>query len=104
MVEKCVGKRIQEYRKLKGLTQDKLAEIINVSPNYLSALERGVYNISLDLLIKIVDCLECTPNDLFCDVMKTGYKFRASRLSDMIEDLPQEEQNRIFSVVETIIS
>lgn len=96
MVKKCVGKRIQEYRKLKGLTQDKFAELIEVSPNYLSALERGMYNINLDLLTKIVNCLECTPNDLFCDVMKTGYQVRASRLSDMIENLPQKEQNRIF--------
>lgn len=103
MVEKSVGKRIQEYRKLKGLTQDKLAEIIEISPNYLSALERGIYNINLDLLTKIINCLECTPNDLFCDVIKTGYMVRASRLSDMIENLPAEEQNRIFTVVETMV-
>lgn len=50
MIEKSVGKRIQEHRKAKDLTQDKLAEMIDVSPNYLSALERGMYNISLELL------------------------------------------------------
>ena len=62
-----------------------------------------MYNISLELLIKIMNCLECTANDLFCDVMKSGYEIKASRLSDMIEKLPPEEQNRIFSVVETMI-
>lgn len=103
MIEKSVGKRIQEHRKAKDLTQDKLAEMIDVSPNYLSALERGMYNISLELLIKIMNCLECTANDLFCDVMKSGYEIKASRLSDMIEKLPPEKQNRIFSVVETMI-
>ncbi len=103
MIEKSVGKRIQEYRKKKGLSQDKLAEMVDVSPNYLSSLEGGIYNVSLELLIKIMNCLDCTANDLFCDVMKSGYKVRSSRLSDMIEKLPPEEQARIFSVVETTI-
>ena len=103
MVEKYVGKRIQQYRKMKGLTQEKLAEMIEISPNYLSALERGIYNINLELLTNIMNCLECTANDLFCDVMQSGYKVRASRLSDMIEQLPLKEQNRIFSVVETMV-
>ena len=66
-------------------------------------MERGKYNISLELLIKIMNCLDCTANDLFCDVMKSGYKVRASRLSDMIEKLPPEEQARIFSVIETMV-
>ncbi|MCI8590141.1 MAG: helix-turn-helix transcriptional regulator [Clostridiales bacterium] len=103
MVEKSIGKRIQEFRKRKGLTQDDLAEMIDISPNYLSALERGVYNISIDLLIKIMNCLDCTANDLFCDVMHSGYEIKASRLSDMIENLPPKEQSRIFSVVEAMV-
>lgn len=48
MVEKNLGKRIQEDRKARGLTQEKLAEMIDVSTNCLSALERGLYNISLE--------------------------------------------------------
>lgn len=102
-VEKSIGKRVQEYRKIRGLTQTQLADMINISPNYLSALERGVYSINIELLIKIMNCLDCTANDLFCDVMQTGYKIKASRLSDMIEKLPTKEQERIFSIVETMI-
>ena len=43
MVQKIIGRRIQEIRKQKGLTQEQMAERVNISPHYLSALERGVY-------------------------------------------------------------
>ena len=49
-MEKIIGKRIQEFRKKKGMTQDELSEIIDISPHYLSALERGIYNIKLETL------------------------------------------------------
>lgn len=77
--------------------------MLDISSNYLSSLERGRFNINLNLLVNIMNCLDCTADDLFCDVMTFGYRNRASRLSDMIETLPLQEQNRIFRVVETMI-
>lgn len=103
MVEKAIGKRIQACRKKKGLTQDQLAEKIMLSPNHLSAIERGVYNVKLSTLVEIMNHLDCSADDLFMDVIKSGYKIRSSRLSDMIEGLDMEEQAKIFNVVETMI-
>ena len=103
MIEKAIGKRVQEFRKKKGLTQQDFAEMLGLSTNYLSALERGIYNIKNELLVQIINLLECSADDLFCDVIDTGYRVRASRLSDRIEKLPPEEQAKIFSVVEAMI-
>ena len=103
MIEKSVGIRIQERRKACGLTQEQLAEKIDLSPNHLSAIERGVYSIKLDTLVQIINCLGCTADDLFCDVIDSGYKNRASRLTDMLEGLKPEEQSNILDVVQTMI-
>ena len=103
MIEKQIGKRIQECRKRKGLTQEQLAEYIDVTPHHLSALERGIYNIKLDTLVQIINILDCSADDLFCDVINSGYKIRTSRLTDQIESRPPEEQNKIFDVLETLI-
>ncbi|MBQ8689633.1 MAG: helix-turn-helix transcriptional regulator [Clostridia bacterium] len=103
MIEKEIGKRVQEYRKKKKLTQEELAEILEISTNHLSALERGMYNIKLDLLVQIINALDCSADDIFCDVINNGYKARASRLSDKIEALSPEEQAKIFDVVETMV-
>ena len=103
MIEQEIGRRIKEIRKQKKIPQEKLAEMIGISPNYMSALERGAYNIKLDLLVQIIDCLEITADDLFRDVIKNGYVNRSSRLADEIEKLPTDEQTRIFEVLDALL-
>lgn len=103
MIEKAVGKRIQEFRKSKGLTQEELAEIVNITPHYLSALERGIYNIKLETLVNILNCLERSADEVFCDVVKRAYAVKANRLSAKLEKLSPDEQNRIYDVVDTMI-
>jgi len=103
MIEEEIGKRIKEIRKAKKMPQERLAELIDLSPNYLSALERGAHNIKLDILVQIINHLNCTADDIFCDVINNGYKNRASRISDAVAELPLEEQERIFEVLEALI-
>ena len=103
MVCKSIGKRIAELRKKKNITQEQLAEIIEISPHYLSALERGVYNIKLEKLVMIINALDCTADEIFCDVINNGYVLKANRLSERIDELPRVERNKIFSVVEAML-
>ena len=103
MIEQEIGRRIKEIRKQKKIPQEKLAEMIGLSPNYMSALERGAYNIKLELLVQIIDCLDITADDLFRDVIKNGYMNRTSRLSDEIATLSAEEQQRIFEVLDALL-
>lgn len=51
--QKESGKRIAELRKKKGLTQEQLAEKLNISTSNLGKLERGLQSFSIDLLIEI---------------------------------------------------
>ena len=103
-MEKIIGKRIQEFRKKKGMTQDELSEIIDISPHYLSALERGIYNIKLETLVKILNTLAISADEVFCDVFEKSSAVSANRLSERLEALPIEEQERILAVVDTMIN
>lgn len=103
-MEKIIGKRIQEFRKKKGMTQEELSEVIDISPHYLSALERGVYNIKLETLVKILNCLDCSADEVFCDVVNKSCAVTSSRLSERLESLPAEEQEKILAVVDTMIN
>ena len=103
MMQKAIGKRIQERRKQKGLTQEALAEMINLTPHYLSALERGIYNIKLETLVMILNCLDCSADDIFCDVVKRSSAVKTNQLSDKLDAIPFEEQKKIFDVIETMI-
>ena len=48
-----IGKRIKIKRKELKLTQEKLSEIIDVSPSYVSEIERGTSISSLATIAKI---------------------------------------------------
>lgn len=49
------------YRKRKGLSQSKLAELVGVSKNTISNIERGIYIPGVDIAIKISWCLGAIP-------------------------------------------
>ena len=55
-----IGYNIAYYRKHKGLTQERLAEKLDISRQHLGAIEAPniVRPVSLDLLFRIADALE----------------------------------------------
>ena len=103
LIEVLIGKRIKEQRKKNKLTQEQLSEKLGISKNHLSAIERGVYRVQIETLVMIINCLGCTADDLFCDVIDKGYMIKSSRLSEKIEKLSPEDQNRILAVVDTLV-
>ncbi|MGR3741540.1 helix-turn-helix domain-containing protein [Companilactobacillus sp. DQM5] len=56
---------MQEIRKKKKITQEKLAELSNLSINYISKIERtDGQNISIKSLFAISEALEINPSEL----------------------------------------
>lgn len=53
-----IGSRIKAYRKSIGLSQEKLAEMIFVSPHYIYEIERGSKSMSLETLIDLSKALK----------------------------------------------
>ena len=49
--KKGMGKRLRAYRLESSLTQDKMAEILDVSLKHYSELERGITGLSIEKLI-----------------------------------------------------
>ena len=51
--QEAFGKRLKELRNIKGMTQEELAEKLNISREHLGRIERGKYGCSIDLLIEL---------------------------------------------------
>jgi len=64
-IKKLLGKRIQEIRRSKGLTQEYLAELIGIETVSLSNIERGKYYPTAENLNKIITILNIEPEELF---------------------------------------
>lgn len=59
-----MGRRIRLRRKELGLTQNKLAELLEVSNNHLSAIENGREKPSLEKFVILCERLKTTPDFL----------------------------------------
>ena len=64
-IPKNIGKRMQKYRKEKGLSQVEMAEKIGVSPTYIGFIEQGVRNPSIATLDKIARVLGVKLSEIF---------------------------------------
>ena len=63
-----IGKNVKYYRYKEKLTQEKLAEKIKSSVNYIGRLERGQHNPSVEKLEKIATALNIEPYELFIKI------------------------------------
>ena len=86
---KAIGKRIKIARIKADLTQERLAEMVEISPTHMSNIETGTTRVSLTAIVSLANALSVTVDDLLCDsVVKAKVQFEkdiASILSDCDE-------------------
>ena len=63
----ALGRRIQIQRKRIDMSQNELADLIDKSTIFVSYIENGNKNLSLDTFMDIVTALQTTPNELLRD-------------------------------------
>lgn len=63
-VLKRFGATVRELRKNLKLTQEQLGELSELHPVYVSEVERGIRNPSLESIVKLSGALKVTPDDL----------------------------------------
>ena len=64
---KSIEKKIKDQRTRKKISQEKLAELINVTPSYISNLENGNRVASLSTMLEIVNVLDLSFDYLMLD-------------------------------------
>ncbi len=64
-IKKELGQKIKRMRINRGLTQEQLAEMIDVSQRTMSGIEIGENFVTAETLDKLIKALNTTPQDLF---------------------------------------
>lgn len=73
---KAIGKRIKIARIKADLTQERLAEMVEISPTHMSNIETGTTRVSLTAIVSLANALSVTVDDLLCDsVVKSKVQF-----------------------------
>lgn len=86
-----IGSRIREERRKRGLTQEKLSEMADISIQHMNRIENGVRKPSMDAVHRIADALGITVELLLgkSDDFKEFHK----EISHLLSDCTEYEQN-----------
>jgi transcriptional regulator with XRE-family HTH domain len=76
-VGKLVGMNVRRIRSDKGLTQEELAELSGLSQQYISSLETGARNPTVETLVTLAHAMRVTHVDLV--VIPDGVKIRVPK-------------------------
>ena len=98
----AIGSKIKEARERAHLTQEELAEIIDISSTHMSVIERGVKTPKLDTFVKIVKALNLSADALLLDGMDQVNDSIVAELAVRIGRLPEKEQNRILNAIRAL--
>ena len=67
-----IGNRIALLRKSRHLTQEQLAELLEVTPKHVSSVERGLSTYSLEKMDQLCDILDTDINYLIYGKIQPG--------------------------------
>ena len=99
----AVGRRIKAAREVKHMTQEKLAETIDLSTDHISVIERVVKVPRLDTFVAIANALEVSADDLLIDVVDHAAQHQISELGEELASVPVEQQRRILNAVRAFL-
>ena len=94
----AIGQKIRKYRKAKGLSQEQLAELINISVTHMSHIETGNTKLSLQVLVDLSTALEVNADDLLFE-KKSG---KATALDELSETLDKCSASETRIIVDTV--
>lgn len=98
-----IGLRIKDARITRELTQDELGFAVGVSGQYISLIELGKANIgSIELLINLMNTLELSPNELFCDYVETAKDVLLSEFAEQFQDCTTGEIRMLKNITEAV--
>ena len=105
-IKKEFGEKIKRMRKNRNLTQEQLAEMIDISPRNLSGIEVGANFVKAETLEKILTALNASMEDLFSTVEMKNNK---ELLANIIRDIKTVENDnlklkRIYKMVKFFIN
>jgi transcriptional regulator with XRE-family HTH domain len=99
-----LGKRIREERLKMSLTQEKLAEEVNISTAYLGQIERGERSVTLDKLIPIAKRLGVTVDFLLADYIPVENDISLDRLHQLLYDRTTTEKEMAINLLKLLFS
>ena len=102
---KEMGSRIKKARLNQNLTQEQLAELLDMSVSYVSLIERGSRNATVETLLNIADVLHVSVASLLQDSTDLDRDEEQNNIwYELTKNRTWEEKDMILQTVKTIVT
>ncbi len=102
-VTKQIGVKIREFRKVKRMTQEQLAELVATNPSYIGKLERGEHNFKIQTLEKIAEALEISISALLkSEEIRRHDNDIVSNAISLLNEQSESDQRKALAVLEAL--
>lgn len=98
-----IGRRIKNLRLERGMTQEQLADIIDISVAFLSRVERGYAQINLKRLTQIAEILNVSPGYLLTGSNKNSKYYLREDFSILLDKCTPQQQKLIYEILEIVL-
>ena len=97
-----IGERIKFCRQQRSLTQERLAEMVALTPGFISLIETGKKRASLETLLSLCRALNITLNDLLVEnqiIQATDFN---TEFSELTVKLKEHERHLVFEITKAV--
>lgn len=102
-LSKSIGALVAARRKELGLTQDELAELVEIEQESMSRIETGAITPSLSRLLSLADALNC-PVEALLRPASNRKQDQALVMAELLKDLNSAERGFAIGVVKDFVS
>ena len=95
------GEKIRQIRRLRGFSQEKLSEKIDISPRHMCTIENGNSLPSIETFVKIAKILNININEFF-NINPAINDSLKTEIYDLIQTSSFEELNLIKDIIKAI--
>lgn len=98
-----IGQRLKKARIDKNMTQENLAEKLDISVAFLSRVERGLSHVNLKRLSQICAILDISEGYILNGAASTSEQYLISEFNELLSNCSPEKQKLIYKIAKTII-
>ena len=103
MKRAAIGARLREARNQRKLTQEQLAEMLEIGTTYISDIERGAKFPSLSLFIKIVDALGVSSDYILRGEIEAGKNCVYYEITKKLDGLTPKQRLGVADLIDAYI-
>ncbi|MDO4830974.1 MAG: helix-turn-helix transcriptional regulator [Clostridia bacterium] len=93
-----LGSRIRKLRQDRNITQEQLAEMVDISVNFMSLIENG-RNMSVETLVKIANSLGVTVDCLLSDAVEMNDDVISAQIVQNLSALNEDEKLYFLNMI-----